>query len=309
MDRGLNPMKCRVSIGLPVYNGENYLPENLESLLAQTFTDFEVIISDNASTDSTREICRTYVARDRRVRYFRNEENRGIAWNHNNVFTLARGEYFLWIGHDDVLAPQYLERCVAILDKDLSLVLCYSQSKDLDERGQFFDDPLHCSLATDSLKPHVRFHDLVCIEHSCLAIFGVMRAEVLKKTVLHGYYPSGDRVLLAQLGLFGCFHQIPEPLIFRRIHLLQSSNGLPHLRMVHFDPKRAGRIVFPRWEMIGGFLSCISNTPISRYEQILCYVQVIKALKSWSRELIRDVVIAFNLQQALSGLRSLVGNH
>ncbi|MGE0826090.1 MAG: glycosyltransferase family 2 protein [Candidatus Binatia bacterium] len=281
----------RASIGLPVYNGEKFLPEALDSLLAQTFIDFEVVISDNASTDRTREICCTYAARDSRIRYFRNEANRGVAWNHNNVFSLSRGKYFQWIGHDDVLAPQYLERCITILDQDPSIILCYSRSKRLDENGQFFDDK-HDHLATDSAKPLIRFRDLVCIEHSSLAMFGVMRAEVLKKTVLLGYYPSGDRVLLAQLGLFGRFHQIPEPLFFRRVHPGQSTNLRRHIRALQFDPKRSGFFVLPRWEMFGGYFSCISKAPISRYEQLQCYILAIKAIKLWWREMRDDVLVA-----------------
>src|SRR5688572_10868700 len=97
----------RVSIGLPVYNGENYLAEAIDSILAQTFEDFELIISDNASTDRTQEICEAYAAKDGRIRYYRSEVNKGSAWNFNRVFELARGEYFKWAAHDDYIAPEY----------------------------------------------------------------------------------------------------------------------------------------------------------------------------------------------------------
>src|SRR5215207_1517689 len=107
----------RVSVGLPVYNGENYLAEAIDSVLAQTYQNFELIISDNASTDSTEEICRDYAARDRRIRYFREPQNRGAAWNFNHTFELARGEYFKWVAHDDVIGPQYLARTVDQLDR------------------------------------------------------------------------------------------------------------------------------------------------------------------------------------------------
>jgi glycosyltransferase involved in cell wall biosynthesis len=283
----------RVSIGLPVCNGEKYLEAALDSILAQTYTDFELIISDNASTDGTEEICRTYAARDHRVRYYRNEENRGLAWNHNNVFALSTAEYFLWIGHDDVLTAEYLERCVAVLDQNPSIVLCYSQAQGIDEHGRFVDKPNY-SLATDSMKPHQRFHDLICTGHSCLAIYGVMRTEVLKKTVLHGFYPGSDRVLLAQLGLLGRFHQIPQNLFFRRDHPLKSTRITQTLaaRMALFDPQKARTLVFPRWRLFGGFFSCIRQAPISRAEQLLCYIQLVKSLKKWGREMKNDVVAA-----------------
>ena len=96
----------RVSVGIPVFNGERFLAETIESILAQTFKDFEIVISDNASTDRTEEICRSYAARDPRIRYNRNDTNRGAAWNHNRVFELARGEYFKWQSHDDFCAPR-----------------------------------------------------------------------------------------------------------------------------------------------------------------------------------------------------------
>jgi glycosyltransferase involved in cell wall biosynthesis len=105
----------KVTIGVPVYNGEKYLAAALDTLLAQSFEDFELIISDNASTDCTEEIARAYAARDGRVRYERSGANRGCAWNHNRVFALARGRYFRWAAHDDLCAPTLLARTVELL--------------------------------------------------------------------------------------------------------------------------------------------------------------------------------------------------
>jgi len=125
----------RVSIGLPVFNGERYLEETLQSILGQTLGDLEIVISDNGSTDHTAEICRAIAAQDRRVRYHRSERNRGGAWNHNRVFALSRGEYFKWAAHDDLLAPEFLERCVRVLDAVPAYVLCTSRAAFVDERG------------------------------------------------------------------------------------------------------------------------------------------------------------------------------
>src|SRR5581483_7973034 len=118
----------KVSIGLPVYNGENYLAQAIECLLAQTFSDIELIISDNASTDGTEAIARDFAARDRRVRYVRQPLNRGAGWNFSETFRLAQGEYFKWAAHDDLCAPTFIERCVKVLDVDRELVLCFSRS-------------------------------------------------------------------------------------------------------------------------------------------------------------------------------------
>jgi glycosyltransferase involved in cell wall biosynthesis len=125
--------KSKVSIGLPVFNGENYLEAAVDSILAQTFKDFELIISDNASTDRTQEICQRYCGRDSRVRYFRSEQNHGAAWNFNRVFELASGEYFKWAAHDDMIAPDFLQKCVAVLDEDPTVVLCHSQVQFINE--------------------------------------------------------------------------------------------------------------------------------------------------------------------------------
>ena len=283
----------RVTVGLPVYNGEKYLAFAIDSILSQTYTDFELVISDNASTDRTPEICRAYADRDPRIRYSRQDTSHGLAWNHNRVFALARAEYFLWIGHDDLLTATYLERCLAVLDQDPEIVLCYSQAQGIDEHGQLFEKRNY-ELATDSRKPHQRFHDLVCVNHPCLAIYGVMRTSVLKQSMLHGHYPGSDRVLLAQLGLFGRFHQIPEKLFLRRDHPLKSTRITQTVstRMALYVPQYAGTIVFPRWRLFGGLFSSISHAPLTRVEQLRCYLALLKSLKKkWGRELRNDLVV------------------
>src|SRR4051794_17704887 len=95
----MTPSYPEVSICLPVYNGENYVGEAIRSILGQSFENLELIISDNASTDETARICQAFAAQDSRVRYVRSPVNRGLAWNHNRAFALARGRYAMWIGH------------------------------------------------------------------------------------------------------------------------------------------------------------------------------------------------------------------
>src|ERR1700684_1465730 len=125
----------RLTIGLPVYNGEKYVTESLEALLGQSFTDFELIISDNASTDSTGDICRRYEKQDSRVRYFRQSRNVALAPNHNFVAEQARSALFQWASNDAPYARDLLERCIDVLDKYPDVVLAHSWTAMVDESG------------------------------------------------------------------------------------------------------------------------------------------------------------------------------
>ena len=118
----------KLSIGIPVYNGENYLEKAIQSFLTQTFQDFEIIITDNCSTDRTQEICQKYVTLDPRVHYFRNETNLGCTGNFNRVFQYAKGKYFKWAPHDDLYEPTFLEKCVEPLERAPGVVLCYTRT-------------------------------------------------------------------------------------------------------------------------------------------------------------------------------------
>jgi glycosyltransferase involved in cell wall biosynthesis len=124
-----------VSICLPVYNGENYVAAAIESMLAQTFADFELIITDNASTDRTGEICRKFADADSRVRYHRNERNVGGARNQTLAVQMARGRYVRLSAHDDKIAPTHLEECVALLEKRPDVVIAFTRTVVIDEVG------------------------------------------------------------------------------------------------------------------------------------------------------------------------------
>lgn len=134
----------RLTIGLPVYNGEKYVSESIEALLGQSFADFELIISDNASTDTTGDICRRYEKQDSRVRYFRQPRNIGLSPNHNFLVEQARGELFKWASYDDLYARDLLERCVDALDKYPEIVLAHCWTAKIDDLERFrsllFDD-------------------------------------------------------------------------------------------------------------------------------------------------------------------------
>src|SRR6476620_6905800 len=123
----------RLAIGIPVFNGQEFLPELLDTLLAQTFRDFEILICDNASNDRTGDICREYAHRDTRVRYFCNERNLGALANFNRVFELSTAPLFKWAAHDDLYRPEYLETCVRLLDEHPDTVLAHTGTAFIDE--------------------------------------------------------------------------------------------------------------------------------------------------------------------------------
>jgi glycosyltransferase involved in cell wall biosynthesis len=231
----------RLSIGVPVYNGGSLLSEMLKSLVTQTFTDFEIVISDNASTDDTSDIARGFADKDGRVRYYRNETNIGAGPNFNRVFELANSPvYFKWAAHDDLYKPTFLERCVEMLDRDAHVVLAYTMVDVIDETGEnllgkhpfywrgcmdtYTDEqgrtgwmmgPLHLAEMPD---PARRYSEFLNRMVGCFPVFGVIRAEALRHSNLHRSYSGSDRSLLAQLVLQGSFRQVHERLYINRYH-------------------------------------------------------------------------------------------
>ncbi len=230
----------KVTIGLPVYNGANYLGAAIESILGQTFGDFDLIISDNASTDSTEQICRLYAKQDRRVRYVRQRTNLGAAGNHNVLVHMSETPYFKWAAHDDVLAPEFLAACVKALDENPAAVLASAASCYIDEnglvlpysaeRGGVVDRAGVCwpQLPEDNddlmaFDPTVRFAAILLNTVMCVEIFGVMRRAALLRTSLQGPFSGADKVVLAQMSLLGPFWLGKKRLFYRRSHPQQFS--------------------------------------------------------------------------------------
>ena len=288
----------KVSLGLPVYNGENYLEEAIQTALDQTYTDFELIISDNASTDRTQAICERFAAQDKRIRYYREETNYGAAWNFNRVLELAQGKYFKWIAHDDTIAPQFLEQCVSVLEEDESVVLSYPKVKMIDEKGQFIQN-YNVKLNSDSAKVHERYKDLLLAWSLCYEIFGVIRTAALIENEGMPDYGHGDGVLLARLGLMGRFQEVPERLFFSRQHEQQSQRvyGLSeqggndyHAYTVWFAPNRAGQIMFPSWKIFKEFYVSIWQFPLKLKDRFYCHFYLLWWARKHYRELIKDLI-------------------
>jgi glycosyltransferase involved in cell wall biosynthesis len=206
-----------VSIGMPVYNEERYLTQALDSLLAQEYKNFELIISDNASQDATQEICLEYAARDSRIHYHRSETNLGAIKNFNRVFALSKGEYFMWAGGHDRWAPEFIRRCMEGLQQDQDVVLCYPQIAVMGPNGEklpwlktfFFDT--RCFRGKLS-----RFMTVVWASPPAYILHGLIRSSALKQTSIFRMTWNADVLLLAELSLLGEFAQVPAVLFYPR---------------------------------------------------------------------------------------------
>ncbi|QNP66604.1 glycosyltransferase family 2 protein [Streptomyces genisteinicus] len=276
----------RLSIGLPVYNGEEYLAESFDALLGQTYEDFELVVSDNASTDGTEDICRRYAARDPRIRYIRLPRNIGAAPNHNLVFTECRGELFKWASHDDLYARDLLRRCVEALDERPETILAHSGQAVVDGDGRVKVEYAY-GLATDSPHAPERFRSLL-FEPGGDDFYGVMRADVLRRVKPHDSYHHADRTFVAEITLHGPFHQVPELLYFRRDHPTRAERANPskRSRCVNLDPRRAGPLhPTPRLlaEYVWGFASAIRRAPLSPADRRECR----RHLAAWMTSRIR----------------------
>jgi glycosyltransferase involved in cell wall biosynthesis len=264
----------RLSIGLAVYNGENYLAESLEALLGQTYTDFELIISDNASADSTAEICRRYGEQDSRIRYFRQPRNIGSAPNHNFTIEQARGELFKTASHDDLYARDLIERCIAALDEYPKVVLAHSWSAVIDGDGKL-TELVPYPVATDAPRASERLRSML-FDGWGDDEGGVIRTEVLRRTALHGSYHFADRTFTTELALHGPFYMVPDWLYFRREHAGQGGKRKTvQGRCANLDPRRANRLRNPvarlYAEYLLGYASAIHRSPLPPAERRECY--------------------------------------
>jgi glycosyltransferase involved in cell wall biosynthesis len=268
----------RLSIGLPVYNGQNFLAQSLEALLGQSYRDFELIISDNASTDGTEEICRRYAAMDSRIRYIRQPRNIGAAPNHDLVLREARGELFKWASHDDLYGRDLLARCVEALDNHPDVVLSHADKAVIDEAGEITQQ---CSytLATDSPHPPERFRSILFVDGGDDE-YGVIRTSVLRRVRPSASYHNPGRTLIAEVALHGPFHQVPELLFFRRDHPYRGDRN-PTIRAVcaNLDPRRAGHsTVRLLAEYLWGFVTAIRSSPLSAADRRRCYGYLVQWL-------------------------------
>jgi glycosyltransferase involved in cell wall biosynthesis len=300
-----------------VYNGQRFVEEALDSILDQTFTDFELIISDNASTDRTGEIAEAYAKRDRRIRYYRAERNMGAGWNVRRVYELATGKYFKWAAADDLMESDFFRRCVEVLESDPECVVAYGGAKQVDENGTFIANYV-TPVKADSNDPVERFRQMLLIDHGCFQIFGVMRMSALKQLPPQGVYANSDRVLLARMSLLGRFYETPEHLFITRRHSEQSNVTLParvtqprRFRLTNrygvlpalewWAPTKSRTLAFPQCRHLRENFLSIYHARIEAGQKLRCYYLLLVWIKMHHRKFAKDLIMAadqvlYNLQ-------------
>jgi glycosyltransferase involved in cell wall biosynthesis len=226
-----NPL---VSIGLPVYNGEKFIRRALESLISQSYEHFEIIISDNASTDRTPEICREYMTRDKRIRYLRNPKNIGALSNFKRVLELAQGDYFMWAADDDFWLPDFIKTLLEELENHIEAGVAMSAVDRIWENGTALDSIRFTGRNNPNVKSF--FQMLTGIISPKLIkynfyIYGLYRTSLLKKAIpLFPDVPLGDRLFICQIALATRFRYVDQMLHIRTHHFKPSTARLPNER-------------------------------------------------------------------------------
>jgi glycosyltransferase involved in cell wall biosynthesis len=263
-----------VTIGLPVYNGQTYLREAIDCVLAQTHRDFALVISDNASTDDTERICRAYQDSDPRVRYHRHAQNRGASWNFNHCLDVATTRYFKWACYDDRIEPRMLERCVAVLEQEPRAVLAYPRTRIIDSHGEtigLWSDNLDLT----SSKPHLRLRQYLRNRSRNEAQYGLWRRANLAMSGKMGSIPYSDQVLMAEMALRGEFREIPEYDFLKRFHEGISTQSHTMYELAgYLDPAKKGKPRLLRLERLQEFSKAVRRVRLGPADAVRCYAEL-----------------------------------
>jgi glycosyltransferase involved in cell wall biosynthesis len=275
----VSPDQPAVTVGVPVFNGDAFLDECLQSLCAQTFSNFELLVCDNASTDRTAAIAQSHARRDPRIRYLRAERNAGAAANFNLPLAHARAPLFKWAAHDDRCGPTFLARCVEALDRNPAAVGAYPETVDIDAEGRVVRRwaPTPATASADVVE---RCWTLLTHGNESFPFFGVLRTETLRRIRPLGGYPAADRILLVGLGLRGPLVQVGEPLFEHREHPGRSVRavGASHGSLTWWDPVRAVR--FPYWCFATELATAIAEGPLPPIQRL----RAMSLLLRWAAE-------------------------
>lgn len=279
-----------VSVAIPAYNCERYIGQSIESLLNQSYGDFELVISDNASTDGTEAICRRYAAQDARVRYVRRAENIGGPGNFCHVFSLCSGKYHKWSTADDHWHPDFLREAVAMLDARPDVVLCYPKTQLIDAEGNKIED-YDDNLELDAESARQRFRDLYSRIGLCNAHLGLLRRDAMLKTRLIAGHVASDVEFLAEMALIGKFHVLPDVRFYRRFHAASSSwaRGDAQHQTAYYAPNAKGMSAVATWKRFGFQLGLIARSPAPPGDKLALSIDILRRMRNERGILMREL--------------------
>jgi glycosyltransferase involved in cell wall biosynthesis len=257
--------KNLVSIGMPVYNGESFIEEAINSLLSQDYAYFELIISDNASTDSTAEICKSYLKKDKRISYFRQKENIGAVKNFDFVLTQAKGKYFMWAACDDLWEPQFLSTMVQQIDRNRNCTIAFCKCDKIDSEGNKIRDydQLGQIAAGSRFWSLINWFLLSSTEGKANLIYGLFPAEVIREIGGMGkQLIPFDELVVFQMLLKGPF-RISRKLLFHK-----------RKRAAKIE-KKLGRKLTRKEIRKGSKLSRIVKANYRNLKRAKCYINII----------------------------------
>ena len=291
----MSVQKPEVSIGMPVYNGAEFLGVAIDSLLAQTLGNFELVISDNASTDATESICRDYAAKDARINYQRNTVNIGASENYNSVFRRSTAPYFKWASSNDYCAPEFLARCVEVLNANADTALVYPRTRlfrvTLDDAQDYQD-----SVDIRDENAVVRFERVIAQLGLNNIMNGVMRSAPLKRTPLIKPFFASDCVLMAELALYGKIIEYPEFLFYRRMDE-KTATKLKSAEEVlrHYDPELKNPMLFQEWKIMREYFAAVARSGLPLRQKLAAFSRLLRQA-SWRRQ-----KLGADLLQAIRG--------
>jgi glycosyltransferase involved in cell wall biosynthesis len=285
--------KARVVVGLPVYNGERYLGAAIESHLAQSFGDFQLVISDNGSTDAT-DICADFARKDARVKVLRSPENRGILWNHRRVFEAIESphQYFRWAAADDIMEPGLLEAMVEVLDTRSEVEAVVPDTRNIDTDNRIIGSMAR-TLDLQSADAFERARQVLTSGYQMVIAFGLFRASTLQSLRTRPDYIGWDFVFLWELALRGQMVQPVGPVLLRRFHPGAMSNVKTAKEMRKWvEPKSSARMTFPHWTWAYERLRALLAAPLPRHDR-LRIAKLLARVTVWQRgALAKDVTQA-----------------
>ena len=290
-----------ITLGLLVYNGEQYVAQTIESILSQTYSDFELLISDNDSSDNTEQVCRSFAERDSRITYIRQRKNIGAMANFNFLASLAQTRFFKWCAADDVLEPTYLASCIEFLQSNPDYVLCHSSTRTIGFDGRELpNDIIKPSGASERVPngmiepypPWQRFRDVLLGSTAVMDLWGVIRTEQLLDTGLLRPHVGYEKVMLAALSLRGRFAELPQKLFSYRIHPDSASSRISEDARRQWSSPDSSSATYPRMHYLLGYLDAIDQSELSVAQRCLCRAAIARYLlqvSKWQRIILESI--------------------